>query len=90
MNVPTTLLLIDDEPGNLDMLMFYLKDYGFNILTALNGREGMESARRDCPALILLDIQMPRMDGFEVCEKLKADEQTRHIPVIFASRSGRG
>jgi DNA-binding response OmpR family regulator len=83
------LLLIDDEPGNLELLIITLEDYGFDILTELEGCEGLASAQRHQPDLILLDIQMPRMDGFTVCQALKADPQTAAIPVIFLTSQGR-
>ncbi len=82
-----SILLVDDDPDNLDTLILYLEDYRFGVFTALNGREGLEAARRDQPSLILLDVIMPRMDGFSVCQQLKIDPLTAHIPVIFLTSS---
>jgi DNA-binding response OmpR family regulator len=80
-----TILLIDDQKTHLMILTLHLEDYHFNVLTALTGQEGLELAKRHLPALILLDISMPSMDGFSVCAQLKADPVTTAIPVIFFS-----
>lgn len=80
-----TLLLVDDEPSNLKVLNETLRaEYKTKIAT--NGEKALAIAQRDPkPDLILLDIMMPGMDGFEVCEALKENEETRDIPVIFLS-----
>ena len=78
-----TILIIDDEPANLAVVADYLAQSGFQIKVSQTGEAGLELARRTPPALILLDVQLPGVDGFEVCRRLKADEQTRDIPVIF-------
>jgi formate hydrogenlyase transcriptional activator len=77
------ILLIDDEYYNLKAFIFYLKTRGFKILTAEDGETGFEQAKFELPDLILLDIMMPEIDGFEVCSLLKKHEKTRKIPVIF-------
>lgn len=82
-----SILLIDDEPGNLELLILYLEDYQFTVYTALNGQDGLQAAQNDQPSLILLDISMPHMDGFAVCAALKADARTEQIPVIFFTAS---
>lgn len=76
------LLVVDDDPANLRILGAALSD-SFEILCATNGREALETARTGQPDLILLDILMPGMDGFETCRALKADPATRAIPVLF-------
>ncbi len=78
-----TILVIDDNPTNLGVLVDYLETYDFEIMTALNGKEGIEMTRFGQPDIILLDIMMPGMNGFEVCNCLKADEKTKQIPIIF-------
>ncbi len=78
-----TLLIVDDTPANLGVAVDYLEMCGFEIITATNGENGLEKARRLLPHLILLDIMMPGIDGFEVCRRLKADKVTQNIPVIF-------
>ena len=82
------LLVIDDDMMNLELVKVYLEDYGFTIHLASNGRSGLELARSKQPDLIILDVQMPGMDGFAVCQRLKKEEQTRHIPVVFFSMYG--
>jgi PAS domain S-box-containing protein len=78
-----TILIIDDEPANLAVVADYLVQSGFQIKVAQTGEAGLELARRTPPALILLDVRLSGMDGFEVCHRLKADERTYDIPVIF-------
>jgi len=78
-----TILVVDDNPTNLGVIVDYLEGYGFNILTARDGEKGLDRARQAYPDLILLDVMMPGMDGFETCYQLKADETTADIPVIF-------
>ncbi len=78
-----TLLIVDDEPANLATVTDYLAGYGFQIKVAQTGETGLELARLAQPNLILLDVRLPGIDGFETCRRLKADERTREIPVIF-------
>jgi two-component system sensor histidine kinase/response regulator len=77
-----TVLIIDDSPTNLGVIVDYLEE-GFEIMTARDGEAGFEIARQAQPDLILLDVMMPGIDGFETCMRLKALEATRDIPVIF-------
>ena len=80
-----TVLIVDDTPENIQVLMGTLKDQ-YAIVAAINGEKALKMALADPqPELILLDIMMPGMDGFEVCRRLKADKATQHIPVIFLS-----
>ncbi|MDM8567501.1 hybrid sensor histidine kinase/response regulator, partial [Candidatus Halobeggiatoa sp. HSG11] len=79
------ILIIDDNATNIEVLVGTLKTYGFETITARNGCMGIKRAKFSKPDLILLDIKMPEMDGYEVCEQLKSDEQTKNIPVIFIS-----
>ena len=79
------ILIIDDLPGNIKVLSEMLRPY-YNVSAATTGLEGLELARTDpAPELILLDIMMPEMDGYEVCRKLKADPVTQDIPVLFVT-----
>jgi putative two-component system response regulator len=80
---PATILLVDDNTVNLRVLHEVLDHPGHKLLIAKNGQTALAIARRALPALILLDIMMPEMDGYEVCRQLKAGDDTRHIPVIF-------
>jgi putative two-component system response regulator len=77
------ILLADDNTANLQVLRETLDGLGYKLLIAKNGKSALEIVRKACPDLILLDIMMPDMDGYEVCRKLKAAASTRHIPVIF-------
>lgn len=77
-----SILIIDDTPSNIEVLSGVLEE-GPEILFALDGQEGLEIASNQFPDLILLDILMPGMDGYEVCRRLKAEPRTRNIPVIF-------
>jgi two-component system sensor histidine kinase/response regulator len=78
-----TILAIDDTPANIRLLTHYLEKQGYSVLTAEDGFEGFKAAIQHHPDLVLLDVMMPETDGYEVCELLKAEEQTRDIPVIF-------
>src|SRR4029079_7959555 len=74
-----------DTPANLQVLAGMLKDRGYKVRPVPSGKLALLAARRDPPALILLDITMPEMNGYEVCEHLKADDTLKGIPVIFIS-----
>jgi len=78
-----SILIIDDQPFFVNMQQSFLKQQGFRVLAATNGADGLARAKQYKPDLILLDIEMPEMDGFAVCEKLKQDEELRHIPVVI-------
>ena len=78
-----TVLIIDDEPANLGVVSNYLESAGFGALIARDGESGLEKARYARPDLVLLDVLMPGIDGFETCRRLKATETTKDIPVIF-------
>jgi signal transduction histidine kinase len=78
-----TILVVDDNSTNLGVISEYLEEHGFEVMAALDGMDGIEKARMGEPDLILLDVMMPGMDGFETCRCLHADDATRHIPVIF-------
>ncbi len=77
------ILIVDDTPANLGVIVDYLEHFGFGIMIARSGESALQKARYAPPDLILLDVLMPDMDGFEVCQRLKADEVTKDIPVIF-------
>lgn len=91
MNAATTeksrVLIVDDEPGNIKILSNVLAgDYALSVAT--NGKQALEVARVQSPDIVLLDMVMPEMDGIQVCEALKASEETRDIPVIFVTSMG--
>lgn len=78
-----TILIVDDVPKNVQVLGNLLSEYAFDLAVALSGRQALETIGRVKPDLILLDIMMPEMDGFEVCRQLKSMDHTKDIPVIF-------
>jgi PleD family two-component response regulator len=84
-NSTGNILVVDDTPANLRLLSEILTRQGYKVRPVPNGKLALSAAQRLPPDVILLDIMMPEMNGFEVCEQLKADERTRDIPVIFIS-----
>ncbi len=80
-----TILIVDDTTTNLHLLFEVLTGEGYRVHVVSNGRAAFESVRIAPPDLILLDVMMPEMDGYEVCQRLKADEKTRDIPILFIS-----
>jgi signal transduction histidine kinase len=81
--LPTTILTVDDQPANLRLLIDSLEQRGLHVVVAQSGQEGIDRAEFVHPDLILLDVQMEGLDGFETCRRLKANPRTREIPVIF-------
>jgi formate hydrogenlyase transcriptional activator len=88
MNKKHNILIVDDTPENLQVLGAMLEGAGFEVRIATSGPEALRDAAKKPPDLILLDIMMPEMDGFEVCQRLKTDSGLRPIPVIFISALG--
>src|SRR5688572_5141852 len=82
---PASILVVDDTPANLQVLAGMLKDHGYKVRPVPGGKMALLAARREPPDLILLDINMPEMNGYEVCEHLKADETLKGVPIIFIS-----
>lgn len=80
-----TVLIVDDTADNLRLLAQMLAEGGYDVRAATSGERALELAAADPPDLVLLDIRMPEMDGFEVCRQLKASHKTQHIPVVFIS-----
>jgi len=83
------ILVVDDEIYIVHILDFSLGMEGYEVLTALDGEQALEKARAENPDLIVLDIMMPKLDGYETCKMLKADPATKDIPVILLSAKGR-
>ncbi len=83
------ILIVDDEPDLLTVLRFGLEVEGFEVLEASDGEQGLTMARETSPDLMVLDLMLPRMDGYKVCRALKFDERYRRIPIfILSARSG--
>jgi two-component system, OmpR family, alkaline phosphatase synthesis response regulator PhoP len=81
----SSVLLVDDNEQNLELLQAYLDELGCEIRSATDGVDAMASVERSVPDLVLLDVMMPRMSGFQVCERLKASPRTRDVPVIMVT-----
>jgi CheY-like chemotaxis protein len=82
-----TVLVVDDDPAIADALRALFERAGLVVRTAKNGREALEMVKAERPHLILMDYQMPEMDGVAACEALKGNPETRRIPVLLATRS---
>jgi len=87
MNTTTVkhIVCIEDEPEMIDLIQLILNRRGFEVLGAPGGKEGLEMVRKTLPDLVLLDLMMPDMDGWEVYQQMKADDSTRNIPVIVVT-----
>ena len=83
-----TVLVAEDEFDIRELIKFSLEFSGYTVVTAPNGAKAVTLAKSIIPDLIMLDVRMPLMTGFEACTQIKADEKTRHIPVIFLSAKG--
>ncbi len=81
--MPKRILVVDDEPHIVRLVQVNLEREGYEVLTAYDGVEALEKVAAEKPDMVVLDVMMPRMNGFEVLKKLKADESTRDIPVIM-------
>lgn len=79
----TRILIIEDEPDVIDLLTLHLRKAGFALSTATDGATGLRMARQEAPALIILDLLLPKMPGLEICKVLKTDITTRQIPIIM-------
>ena len=77
------ILVVDDEARVREMIEFRLRQFGYEVLQASNGRDALAVASREKPDLVLLGVMMPELDGFQVCGRLKQDEATRDIPVVM-------
>jgi two-component system alkaline phosphatase synthesis response regulator PhoP len=80
---PKKILVVDDEPDVASLLTLMLKSQGYAVITAGDGQEALEKARGEAPDLILLDVMLPRMDGYKVARMLKFDENYSQIPIIM-------
>jgi len=82
---PATVLVVDDDPVILKLLEVNFEMEGFQVVRASDGAEGLERAREVLPDIVVLDVMMPRMTGYEVAKALKEDAETAHIPIIFVT-----
>lgn len=77
------ILVVDDEVDLVETVRFSLELEGYEVLTAYNGEEALNQARKESPELILLDLMLPKLDGYKVCRLLKFDERYKHIPILM-------
>jgi len=80
---PKKILVVDDEVDLVKTISFSLEREGYTVLVSLNGEDALNQARRESPDLILLDIMLPKLDGYKVCRLLKFDERYKHIPILM-------
>src|SRR5512144_1558652 len=86
---PAKILVVDDEADLVSVLRFGLQAEGFEVIDAADGETGLRLARDERPDLLVLDLMLPKLDGYQVCRALKFDERFRHLPIIILSaRSG--
>lgn len=83
-----TLLVVDDEPHIRDILEFFLREAGYEVVSTGDPEEALACARRGEPDLVLLDVLMPRLDGFDLCQMLRAHAATAAVPVVFLTALG--
>jgi len=83
-----TILIVEDEPKNLKLTRDLLKISGYETIEAVDGKQGVEKAKSEKPNLILMDIMMPKMDGYSACREIKADQSTKNIPVVMLTAVG--
>jgi CheY-like chemotaxis protein len=82
------ILVAEDERDIRDLIAFTLQFAGHQVLTANNGEEAVQITQKEIPDLVLTDVRMPKMTGYEACKLIKADPATQHIPVVFLSAKG--
>jgi CheY-like chemotaxis protein len=84
----TKILIAEDEPDIRELVAFTLRFSGYEVVAASNGEEAVEFARKENPDMILMDVRMPRMTGYDACRVIKADAKLKDIPVVFLSAKG--
>jgi DNA-binding response OmpR family regulator len=84
----TKILIAEDERDIRDLITFTLQFAGYEVMSASNGEEAVSKARQETPDLILMDVRMPRMTGYEACAVMKADPRLKNVPIIFLSAKG--
>ncbi len=82
------ILIAEDEPDIRELVAFMLRFAGYEVVAASNGEEAVQAATRDIPDLVLMDVRMPRMTGYDACKLMKADPTLHDIPVVFLSAKG--
>jgi DNA-binding response OmpR family regulator len=82
------VLIVEDDPNVLRATSFILEKEGYEVLTAVDGFEGLKKAREEAPDLLILDIMLPGIDGFEICHSLRGEAQTAQLPILMFSAKG--
>lgn len=82
------ILIAEDEPDIRELVAFMLRFAGYEVLAASNGEEAVQTASREIPDLVLMDVRMPRMTGYDACRLMKANPNLRDVPVVFLSAKG--
>ncbi len=82
------IVIAEDEPDIRELIAFTLRFAGHEVITGANGQEGYQLAKQHKPDLVMLDVRMPKMTGYEACQSIKAEPEIAHIPVIFLSAKG--
>ena len=82
------ILIAEDEPDIRELVAFILQFAGYDVITGTNGEEAVQLAKSESPDLILLDVRMPRMTGYDACRQIKADPNLKNVPVVFLSAKG--
>ena len=82
------ILIVEDDPSVLRATSFILEKEGYEVLTAVDGLEGLRRAKDDNPDLLVLDVMLPGIDGFEICHSLRTESQTAHLPILMFSAKG--
>ncbi|MDF5721640.1 MAG: response regulator [Rhizonema sp. PD38] len=80
-----TILIVEDSPSELELMSYYLKESGYNVIKATGAKEALEKALSEQPDLIVTDVVMPGMSGFELCRSLKRNPATRKVPIVICS-----
>jgi twitching motility two-component system response regulator PilH len=87
-NFMSEVLLVEDSPVQREMISGILKDHGWKVTIACDGVEALEQLQKFSPDLVVLDIVMPRMNGYELCRRIKSDPKTKNVPVVMCSSKG--
>jgi two-component system alkaline phosphatase synthesis response regulator PhoP len=83
------ILVVEDDPGALRLVSYTLEAEGYEVITATNGLQGLRKAQNDKPDLVVLDVMLPGIDGFEICHRLRADPGTAQLPIMMLSAKAR-
>lgn len=88
LTVMSTVLVVEDSPSQREMIIDLLKGSGLSVMVATDGMEALQHLQASCPDIVVMDIVMPKMNGYELCRKLKTDPKTQNVPVIMCSSKG--